>query len=142
MKKYLLDTNVLIDYLARREPFGADAAELMQAGATGEARFYVASLSFANIEYIMRRQTSATQARQLLLRLEQLVEILPVDASVIRQALASNFGDFEDGIQHFVALAHPPITAIITRDPKGFRDSALPVFSVAQALTELDAPAS
>ena len=138
MRQYLLDTNVLIDYLTRRVPFGEDATELLQVGVAGEARFHVASLSFANIEYIMRRQTSATQARQLLMRLEQLVEILPVDAAVIRQAIASSFTDFEDAIHHFVALAHPAINAIITRDPKGFRASVLPVISVAQALIELD----
>lgn len=141
MRHYLLDTNVLIDYLARREPFGDDATELMQAGATSEARFYAASLSFANIEYIMRRQTSAAHVRQLLLQLVQLVEILPVDAATIRQALASDFTDFEDGIQHVVACAQPAIRAIITRDPKGFRGSVLPVLSIAQALTELDNPA-
>ena len=141
MKEYLLDTNVLIDYLARREPFGADATELMQAGAAGEARLYVASLSFANIEYIMRRQTSAGQARQLLRQLEQLVVILPVDGDSIRQALASSFTDFENGIQHFVALACPAIEAIITRAPKGFQPSALPVLSLAQALIELDSTA-
>ena len=138
MRQYLLDTNVLIDYLTRRAPFGEDATELMQAGAMGEARLYAASLSFANIEYIVRRQTSAAQARQLLLRLEQLVEILPVDAAAIRQALAGSFTDFEDGIQYFVALAHPAINAIVTRDPKGFRASTLPVVSVMQALTELE----
>ncbi len=141
MRQYLLDTNVLIDYLARRAPFGEDATELLQAGVSDEARFHVASLSFANIESIMRRQTSATQARQLLVWLEQLVEILPVDAAVIRQALASSFTDFENAIQHFVALAHPAVNAIITYGPKGFRGSVLPVLSAAQALTELDNPA-
>jgi predicted nucleic acid-binding protein len=139
MKHYLLDTNVLIDYLTRREPFGEDATELMQAGVAGETRLYAASLSFANIEYIVRRQTSSAQARQLLLRLVQLVEILPVDAATIRQALASDFSDFEDGIQYFVALAQPAMHAIVTRDPKGFRASTLPIISVVQALTELDA---
>ena len=141
MRHYLLDTNVLIDYLTRREPFGEDATELMQAGASGEARLYAASLSFANIEYIVRRQTSTGQARQLLLRLERLVEILPVDAAAVRQALASDFTDFEDGIQNAVACAQPAIRAIVTRDPKGFRGSTLPVLSIAQALSELDSPA-
>lgn len=138
MRHYLLDTNVLIDYLARREPFGDDATELMRAGPAGEAQFYAASLSFANIEYIMRRQTSATQVRQLLLRLMQLVEILPVDVTTIRQALASDFTDFEDSIQHAAACAQPTIGAIVTRDPKGFRSSVLPILSITQALTELD----
>ena len=71
----------------------------------------------------------------------QPVEILPVDAETIRQALATDFTDFEDSIQHVVACTQSTIRAIITRDPKGFRSSALPVLSIAQALTELDNPA-
>ncbi|MBF9223583.1 type II toxin-antitoxin system VapC family toxin [Hymenobacter ruricola] len=138
MRHYLLDTNVLIDYLINREPFGRDAVELMEAGVSGEARFYVASLSFANIEYVTRRLTTAAHARLLLDRLMPMVEILSLNAAIIRQTLDSNFTDFEDGIQYFTALTEPAIAAIITRDPKGFRRSALPVLSVADALIELD----
>ena len=141
MKHYLLDTNVLVDYLLYREPFGADATELMQAGVTGEARFYVASLAFSHLEYIMRKQPSAVPMRQQLLQLEQLVETLAVDAAIIRRALTSDFKNFEDGIQYFTAVSQPVITAIITRDPNGFRVGALPVLSPAQALNELDTAA-
>lgn len=138
MRHYLLDTNVLIDYLINREPFGEDAVELMEAGSSGEARFYVASLSFTNIEYVTRRLTTAAHARLLLNRLAPMVEILAVDAAIIHQTLDSDFTDFEDGIQYFTALTESAIVAIITRDPKGFRRSSLPVLSVADALIELD----
>ncbi|HEX8329508.1 MAG TPA: PIN domain-containing protein [Hymenobacter sp.] len=138
MRHYLLDTNVLIDYLINREPFGSNAIELIEAGASGEARFYAASLSFTNIEYVTRRLTTAAHARQLLKRLVPMVDILAVNAAIIQQTLDSDFTDFEDGIQYFTALTEPAIHAIVTRDPKGFRVSTLPVISVAQALIELD----
>jgi predicted nucleic acid-binding protein len=138
MKHYLLDTNILIDYLLYRHPFGADATELMQAGASGEAHFYVVSVSFPNIDYIIRRQPTAIPVRQLLAELAQLVEIVAVDAVVIRQALASEFTDFEDAIQYFAALGCPEINAIVTHDATGFRQSTLPVLTAAQALNELD----
>ena len=138
MRHYFLDTNVVIDYLAQRQPFWPDAAELMQAGLAGEARLYVSSLSFTNIEYIMRRASSAQQAWQLLWKLEPLVEIVTVDATVIRQAIVAHFSDFEDGVQYFAAQNTPLISGIITRDPKGFSGSTIPVISPAQALIELD----
>ena len=137
MRHYLLDTNVLIDYLVNREPFGRDAIDLMEAGASEEARFYVASISFTNIEYVARRLTSATHARYLLSRLLPMVEILAVDAAIIQRALSSNFTDFEDGVQYFTALTGPAISAIITRNPKGFPRSTLPVLAVADTLLEL-----
>jgi predicted nucleic acid-binding protein len=138
MKHYFLDTNVVIDYLAQRPPFWPDAAELMQAGVNGEARLYVSSLSFTNIYYILRRATSAQQAWQLLWNLEQLVDIVTVDATTIRQALIMNAADFEDAVQYFAALSASSMSAIVTRDPKGFSLSDIPVLLPAQALAELD----
>ncbi len=138
MKHYFLDTNVVIDFLAQRQPFWSDAAELIQAGVTGEARLYVSSLSFTNIYYIMRRATSAQQAWQLLWNLEQLVDIVAVDAATIRQALVMNASDFEDDVQYFAAHSTAIMSAIVTRDPKGFSLSDIPVLLPAQALAELD----
>ncbi|WP_201978607.1 PIN domain-containing protein [Hymenobacter rubidus] len=131
-----MDTNVVIDYLAQRQPFWLDAAELMQAGLDKQTRLYVASLSFANIYYILRRVGTAEKARELLVRLERLVRIVTVDDIFIRQALASTFSDFEDGIQHFAAVS-VSASAIVTRDYKDFQTSLLPVISPAQALLEI-----
>jgi predicted nucleic acid-binding protein len=137
MRHYFLDTNVVVDYLAQRAPFWPDAAELMQAGLDGQARLYVASLSFTNIYYTLRKATTAAIARALVEKLAQLVEIVGVDAGVVQQALASSFTDFEDGVQHFSAMSVPVITAIVTRDLRDFSTSFLPVLSPAEALAEL-----
>ena len=137
MKHYFLDTNVVIDYLTQRAPFWPDAAELMQAGLDGQARLYVASLSFANIYYTLRRASTAAKARAVVGEVAQLVEIFGVDAGIIRQALASSFADFEDGIQHFAAVSVSAVTAIVTRDRKDFQTSLLPVMSPAEALANL-----
>lgn len=138
MRHYFLDTNVVIDYLTQRPPFWPDAAELMQAILDGQARLYVASLSFANIYYTLRRASTAAKARAVVDELAQLVEIIGVEARTIQQALASTFSDFEDGIQHFAALSVPAISAIVTRDRKDFQTSFLPVMSPAEALANLN----
>jgi hypothetical protein len=70
--------------------------------------------------------------------LEPLVEIVAVDATVIRQAIIARFPDFEDGVQYFAAQNTPLVSAIITRDPKRFSASSIPVMSPGQALIELD----
>ena len=131
MRHYFLDTNVVIDYLTQRQPFWPDSADLMQTSLEGQTRLYVASLSFANIYYTLRRASTAAKAKAVVTELAQLVEVVGVDASIIQQALASSFSDFEDGIQHFAALSVPAITAIVTRDRKDFQTSFLPVMSPA-----------
>ena len=137
MKHYFLDTNVLIDYLAQRQPFWADAAELMQAGVDKQAVLYVASLSFNNIYYILRRQITPNQARLLLAALEKMVTIVAVDAEGVRQAINGPFADVEDGMQHYAAVSVATIEALITRDLRDFKSSRLPILTPAQALAAL-----
>lgn len=109
----------------------------MQTGVNGETRLYMASLSFSNVYYILRKSANTATARLSLARFEKLVTILTVDAQTIQQALTSSSADFEDGIQHFAALSEPAISAIITRDAKDFQSSQLPILSPARALLEI-----
>jgi predicted nucleic acid-binding protein len=51
VRYFFLDTNVVFDYLARREPFGPAAAVLFEAAFQGKATLYVSSLSFSHVFY-------------------------------------------------------------------------------------------
>lgn len=137
MKHWFLDTNVVMDFLANRQPFVDDADTLFRLGYTQRVRLYVASLSFSHIFYLLRRSHGADAARQMLIDLKRLAHVVAVDESVIEQSLHADFPDFEDALQHFAANAVPTIEAIITRDPKGFRLSTLPVLTPAEALKQL-----
>lgn len=140
MRHYFPDTNVLLDYLAERPPFWADAAELMQTGVDGQTTLYVASLSFSNAYYVLRKQTNPERARALIAKLEKLVTIVPVDAAIVRQAITGPFPDFEDGLQHYAAASVPAIEAIITRNLRDFTNSTLPTLTPERALLDLSRP--
>ena len=58
-RHFFLDTNVVFDYLGRREPNGAAAAALFQAAYEGRATLHVASLSFSHVFYTLRKQFGA-----------------------------------------------------------------------------------
>ncbi|QKG51280.1 type II toxin-antitoxin system VapC family toxin [Hymenobacter sp. BRD67] len=134
MKHYFVDTNVLLDFLIQREPFGAETLQLFEAGARGLAKLYVSSLSFSHIYYALRKTNPAPERIDKLLKLARLVHIIPVDRNVLEEALQLGFADFEDGIQYSAALAVAAVAAIVTRDPKGFSASQLHVLSPAEAL--------
>ncbi len=116
MRHLFLDTNVVLDFLARREPFVAPAADLFQLAEKGSVVLYVSNLSFSHALYLLRKSAGSATARALLLDLSEIVSIASVDAAHVREALRSGFTDFEDAIQYFAARSVPAITHIVTRD--------------------------
>lgn len=53
MKKLFIDTNIVIDLLARREPFYEEAAKLFSLADRKKILLQVSALTFANTHYIL-----------------------------------------------------------------------------------------
>ena len=123
-----VDTDIVLDLLARREPFYAAAARLFSLAETGVLSLSVSSLTFANLFYILRKQVSARHAHEVLRDFKQLVTVLPVDDAVVEQALHAGFTDFEDAIQYFCALG-AGCTALLTRNGRHYRKAAISLFT-------------
>ena len=123
-----VDTDIVLDLLARREPFYNAAARLFSLAETGKIILSVSSLTFANLFYILRKQVSAKHALEVLLSFKQLVTVLPVDDSIIEQALQAGFTDFEDAIQYFSALS-AGCSALLTRNGRHYRKAAISIFT-------------
>ena len=105
MKKVLLDTNIIIDLLAKREPFDQDARRLFSSADKGEIILCTSALSIANLSYVLLRKRKPEETRQILRKLKLLGGILSLDEKIINLALNDNdFNDFEDGLQYFSAL--------------------------------------
>lgn len=128
-----VDTDIILDVLARREPFYQAAARLFSMAERGEVKVCVASLSFANLFYLLRKEFSAPKAVEILKKLKRLVTVMPVDESVIAKALDADFTDFEDAIQYHTALARR-LPVIITRNAKDYRTSSITVLSAEEYL--------
>jgi len=123
-----VDTDIVLDLLARREPFYDAAARLFSLAETGHINLSVSSLTFANLFYILRKQVSTGHAHEVLRNFKQLVTVLPVDDAVIEQALKAGFTDFEDANQYFSALS-AGCSAFLTRNGRHYRKSAITVFT-------------
>ena len=64
--KVFLDTNVVIDFLAKRELFFEDAERIFSLAEDPAYELCISALSFTNIAYILRKHTSSTQLLSLL----------------------------------------------------------------------------
>ncbi len=127
MRNYLVDTNVIIDMIAKRDNFYVAANEVFDAAYEGKHNLYICALSYSNIYYILRRAFGKVETLKALEKLTQYVTVLSVDADVINKALESDFTDFEDAIQYYSAFNSGIIDGIITRNIKDFKESELEV---------------
>ena len=137
MKNAFLDTNVIIDFLADRQPFSLPAAEIFNASVNSKLKIFIAAVSFNNIYYIIRQSQSHKQTIKILNELCEMAAIIDVTQNIIRKSLSSDFADFEDAIQYNCALDIKSIDFIVTRNSKDFKKSMLPVLSPEEALNIL-----
>ncbi|MGY5351140.1 type II toxin-antitoxin system VapC family toxin [Wenyingzhuangia sp. IMCC45533] len=134
MSRLLIDTNIIIDLLAKREEFYTEAATLFSLADKNVITLTVSSLSFANTNYILTKLKSKEEARTILRKFKVLVETLSLDDKVTELALNDeNFSDFEDGLQYYSAIENQ-VDIIITRNKKDFKNSKLPVLTANEYL--------
>ncbi len=131
-KRVLLDTNIIIDLLAKREPFDEDARKLFSYADKGKVVLYTSALSIANVNFVLQRQKNPADARQILRKLKLLIKTLCLDEKIINLALNDDvFKDFEDTLQYYSALENK-IEIIVTRNIRDFDKSKLPVMTAGQ----------
>lgn len=134
MSRLLVDTNIVIDLLAKRERFYDEAADLFSREDKKELQLAISSLTFANTNYILSKLKSAKEAREILRKFKVLVELLSLDDKITELALSDdNFPDFEDGLQYYSAIENQ-IDVIITRNKKDFKNSIIPVLTAKEFL--------
>lgn len=134
MSKLLIDTNIVIDILARRELFYISSAQLFSLADKQKLELSISAQTFANTNYVLSRLKSTQVAREILRRFRVLVKVLPLNDKIIDLALNdSNFKDFEDGLQYYTAIVNEQ-DVIITRDLKDFKASKIPVMTADEYL--------
>ncbi|MCG7857292.1 type II toxin-antitoxin system VapC family toxin [Flavihumibacter sp.] len=138
MKNLFLDTNVIIDVLANRQPFSDAAARVFHLAETGKLKLFISALSYSNIYFIIRRNSSHKEIISILRDLEALTETLDVTKQVISHSLLSDFKDFEDAIQYQTALISKRIDVIVTRNVKDYKNSALPVLTPEEVISAIE----
>jgi len=134
MSRLLIDTNIVIDLLSKREEFYQESADLFSRADKKEVALAISSLTLANTNYILTKLKSAKEAKEILRKFKVLVEVLSLDDKITELALSDdNFPDFEDGLQYYTAIENQ-IDIIITRNKKDFKNSKIPVLTAKEYL--------
>ncbi|MDR0653964.1 MAG: PIN domain-containing protein [Synergistaceae bacterium] len=96
--KALIDTNVILDAIAAREPFRRDAEKIIMLIAAEEAEGYITANSVTDIYYIARKHLPENDAREALRRLFCVFSIIDVRGDDCLSALSLPVDDFEDAV--------------------------------------------
>ncbi len=135
--KLLIDTNVVLDVLLRREPFFKAAGGALNLSQRDDVREYVSASAITDIYYIAKRQMKDhAAAKDLLKRLLMVVSVAAVSEQEIHNALNLEWPDFEDSVQYSVALLNE-MNGIVTRNPADYQGSSIQIWPPEQLLEVL-----
>lgn len=124
--KVMIDLNVILDVLQKRDPFYETSAALLAATETGRIQGYIAAHCVTTLFYLIQKGKSASEARAIITNLLQFLEIGPVDQTTIEQSLNLDYRDFEDAVQMMSAV-QCRVDYLITRNIKDYQPALLPV---------------
>jgi predicted nucleic acid-binding protein len=127
-RKVFVDTDIIYDLLAKRDPFYFAAARLFTLADEGKIQIFISALSLPNVHYLLSKKKSEEEARQILRKFKVLAHVTPLDEKIIDLALNSEFSDFEDAIQYFSALQNE-VEVLLTRNLKDYKKAQISVLT-------------
>ncbi len=134
--KILIDLNVVLDVLQKREPYFKASANLLSAVEMGKIDGYIAAHSITTLFYLIQKDKGKAPARAMITNLLQIIKIAPVDQATIEQALNLELPDFEDAVQ-MMAAVQCRVDFLVTRNIKDYQPALLPVLQPVDLLTTI-----
>lgn len=134
--KVLIDTNVVLDVLCKREGFYEDAARIMKYCEVNKITGVISALTIPNIVYIMRKELDAQKTRDVIEKLQLVFTIADLRSDDIKKALSMNFKDFEDALQSACA-SRIKADYIITRNIRDFINSKVTAIKPTELLERI-----
>jgi predicted nucleic acid-binding protein len=132
----LIDLNVILDVLQRREPFFAASTQVLASAETGQIEGWIAVHSVKTLFYLLAKDRSAQLARVAISDLLTILSVAAVDQGVIEQALSLPYNDFEDAVQ-MMAAARSGADYLVSRNVADYKEGPLPVLQPAELLALL-----
>ena len=135
--KIVFDSNVIIDAVACREPFNKEAEEILLLSSQEIIKGYLTSNSITDIFYVIRRNLSESQAKDIIRSIMYSLDVIEVNGSDCWEALNMTISDFEDAL--IVTCAEKiKVDYIISRDISLTKiDSTTPIILPSEFLKKI-----
>ena len=135
--KVLIDTNVILDVILKRQPsydFSAKVLELADKG----VEEYISASAVTDIFYLAYRDLKdRDKVIGLMKDVLEIAKIISVSEKEIFNAFDLNWKDFEDAVQYSAALSNG-IDIIVTRNMKGFSQAEVKICTPEEVIQFID----
>lgn len=133
--KFLIDTNIILDVLLKREPFYSEGAKVLNLSKEDSVNLYVSASAITDIYYIANQiLKDKAEVKGLLAKLIKIVSIASVSEDEIKNALMLSWRDFEDSVQYSVALLQE-MDGIVTRNSSDYREAEMKIWKPEELLS-------
>ena len=137
MKKVLIDINVLLDFLAKREHHES-AAQVIALCENKTIKGVISSHEVTTLAYFLtERYKTRKNSRTVISEILDLFTTVPVSETILRKALNSKIDDYEDAVIEQAAL-HEKAAYIITSNISDFKSSAVSAKTPSEYLAMLN----
>jgi len=120
MKRVLLDTNVILDFLLKRKPNYGYAKTIIKEIVDGNIQGYITASMVTDIFYLLQKTNGKTFALDTLVDLLIIIDVLTVYRDDVYSVIYLGWDDFEDALQVHVAI-RSGMDAIVTRNVKDYK---------------------
>jgi len=137
MKEHVfIDSDVIIDVLSLRQEFLMNSSRILTLVEQKKIAGYTSTICIVNCNFVLERARIEDRLEKILM-IRNLLNILPCTSKDIDDSIESKFADFEDGVQHAIAVNSNKCKTIITRNIKDYLESKLDVLTPEQYLAKL-----
>ena len=131
---------ILLDIALKRQPYSGAAASILKVSDFNRFHLFISGSMATDVFYIIRKIKGKAVGLTFLRDLLAVTDVCKVDKGVLLLALESEFGDFEDAVQHFAGV-DAEVEILITRNKKDYAASSLRILEPDEFVSEyLSAP--
>jgi predicted nucleic acid-binding protein len=125
--KILIDTNVVIDILLKRQPYYEDAILISVLLEKSILEGYISASAVTDIYYIINKEfKDKEKSLEKIKNLLSIIYIASVDEFNIYEAIDSDWNDFEDSLQYVVGK-EIDVDYIVTRNIEDYEKSLIKI---------------
>jgi len=132
----LIDLNILLDVLQKREPFYENSASVLALIESDIVKGYLSAHSVTTLYYLFQKGRSSADAKAAITNLLQFLIVAPINQETIEQALNLEIKDFEDAVQ-MIAAIQCKVDCLVTRNTKDYQTILLPVMEPVEFLNSI-----